>query len=257
MLHTAADGGAASVSIYIMRFLSCCRIGFLLCLLSASALAQSPTVYSSSAASPDGIGKIYLGREIAQVMGHAGADWLERPSREAEERTDKLVAFLARRLKPDAVVADIGAGSGYFTFRIAPLVPHGKVLAEDIDTVMLKMIDKRKTAAQVANVETILGTTTDPKLPPGGVDVVILVDTYHEWDHPLEMMKAVLRELKPGGQVIQLEYRAEDSSVQILPHHKMMAAQARKEMEAAGLHWLETIDTLPQQHLLVYEKSMP
>ena len=227
-----------------------------ICLLSPSVqtAAQDTAVYTSVTASPDGIGRVYMGREIAQVMGHAGADWLERPSREAEERTDKLVAFLARRLQPDAVVADIGAGSGYFTFRIAPLVPRGKVLAEDIDTDMLKMIAQRKAAAHATNVETILGTTADPKLPEGGVDTVVLVDTYHEWDHPLEMMQAVLRELKPGGQVIQLEYRAEDNSVQILPHHKMTVAQARKEMEAAGLRWLETIDNLPQQHLLIYEK---
>ena len=250
-----------------MRFFSCFRVSFLLCLPAASlttaaraqtaAPAPAVAVYTPTSASPDGIGKVYMGREIAQVMGHAGADWLERPSREAEERTDKLVAFLARRLKPDAVVADIGAGSGYFTFRIAPLVPRGKVLAEDIDTDMLKMIELRKTAAHFANVETILGTTTDPKLPADGVDAVVLVDTYHEWDHPLEMMRAVLRELKPGGQVIQLEYRAEDPDVQILPHHKMTVTQARKEMEAAGLHWLQTIDDLPQQHLLVYEKPKP
>ena len=119
---------------------------------------------------------------------------------------------------------------------------------------MLAIVNRKKAAGHVGNVETILGTTTDPKLPAGGVDAVVLVDTYHEWDHPLEMMTAILRELKPGGQVIQLEYRGEDSTVQILPHHKMTAAQARKEMEAAGLHWVETYDELPQQHMLVYEK---
>ena len=99
-----------------------------------------------------------------------------------------------------------------------------------------------------------MGTTVDPKLPPGGVDAVLLVDTYHEWDHPYEMMTAVLRELKPGGRVYQVEYRGEDSTVQILPHHKMTVAQARKEMEAAGLRWVETVDDLPQQHVIVYEK---
>ena len=229
------------------------------CLLSASgALAQqapATEVYTSTTASRDGIGKVYQGREIAQVMGHAGAAWLDRASREEEERTDKLVVELHRRLKPDAVVADIGAGSGYLSFKIAPFVPQGKVIAEDIDTEMLAIVDRKKAAGHVGNVETILGTTTDPKLPAGGVDAVVLVDTYHEWDHPLEMMTAVLRELKPGGRVIQLEYRGEDSTVQILPHHKMTAAQARKEMEAAGLHWVETYDGLPQQHMLVYEKA--
>lgn len=244
-----------------MRLPHCFRVRFALCLFAAafggSAAAQSPAVYTSTPASPDGIGKVYMGREIAQVMGHSGAGWLERPSREAEERTDKIVAEMSRRLKPDAVVADIGAGSGYFTFRLAPLVPRGKVIAEDIDADMLQMIERRKAAAHFANIETILGTTTDPKLPPGGIDTVILVDTYHEWDHPQEMMAAVLRELKPGGQVVQLEYRGEDSTVQILPHHKMTVAQARKEMESVGLHWLETIDELPQQHLIVYEKPKP
>lgn len=228
------------------------------------ATAQQPTttspapkevpVYTSTTASPDGIGKVYLGREIAQVMGHSGAAWLDRPEREEEERTDKFVSELRRRLRPDAVVADIGAGSGYLSFKVASLVPQGKVLAEDIDTEMLKIVERKKAAGRVKNVEALLGTTTDPKLPPGGVDAVVLVDTYHEWDHPAEMMAAVLRELKPGGEVIQLEYRGEDSTVQILPHHKMTTAQARKEMEAAGLRWVETYDGLPQQHMFVYEK---
>ncbi len=248
-----------------MRFLFALTLLWPLASLpTPSALAQQPqppppsappaAAYSRRTASDDGIGKVYMGREIAQVMGHAGADWLDRPSRETEERTDKLVEDLKHRLKPDAVVADIGAGSGYFSFKIAPLVPRGKVLAEDIDTEMLRIVERKKAETHTANVETLLGTTTDPKLPPGGVDAVILVDTYHEWDHPLEMMQAVLRELKPGGQVIQLEYRGEDSTVQILPHHKMTVAQARKEMEAAGLRWVETRDELPQQHVLIYEK---
>ena len=232
----------------------------LLSAAAASALAQTPAaapVYTRTTASPDGIGKVYQGREIAQVMGHSGADWLDRPSRETEERTDKLVAELRRRLKPDAVVADIGAGSGYFTFKLAPLVPQGRVVAEDIDADLLKIVERKKAAAHVGNVVTILGTTTDPDLPAGGVDAVLLVDTYHEWDHPLEMMTALLRELKPGGRVFQVEYRGEDSAVQILPHHKMTVAQARKEMEAAGLRWVETVDDLPQQHLIIFEKPKP
>lgn len=222
--------------------------------VSSFAQSPSPALYSETPASKDGIGKVYMGREIAQVMGHLGADWLDRPSREAEERTDKLLADLRQRLPPNAVVADIGAGSGYFTFKVAPLVPKGEVIAEDIDADLLKIVERKKAEAGVANVETVLGTVTDPKLPAGGVDDVILVDTYHEWDHPREMMAAILRELKPGGRVYQLEYRGEDSTLQILPHHKMTAAQARREMEAAGLKWLATEDDLPQQHLLIYEK---
>ncbi len=226
------------------------------------ATAENSNAYQTVPPSPDGIGKVYLGREIAKVMGHTGASWLDRPTRQEEERTDLLIAEIARRLKdrPDAVIADIGAGSGYFTQRLAPLVPQGKVLAEDIDPDMLKLI-RHKTQRRRAtgfikqpNVETILGTTTDPKLPENTVDLALLVDSYHEFDHPREMLAGIVRALKPGGQVFQLEFREEDSTVQILPRHKMSAAQARKEMEAAGLVWKETLDTLPQQHLLIFEK---
>lgn len=230
-----------------------------------AAAAQAPATdgaksnpYSITAASPDGIGKVYMGREIAQVMGHQGAPWLDRPEREEEERIDQLVTELHHLLKPAAVVADIGAGSGYISFRIAPLVPQGKVLAEDIDPEMLKIIAGKKAtlpADQAGRVQTLLGSTTDPGLPKNTVDCVVLVDTYHEWDHPREMMTSIVQALKPGGRVVQLEYREEDPTIQILPHHKMSEAQARREMEAAGLRWVKTIHSLPQQHLLIYEKS--
>ena len=220
--------------------------------------ASTTTVYTRTNASPDGTGTVYMGREIAQVMGHTGASWLDRPERVEEERTDLLLADLKRRLadKPTAVVADIGAGSGYFSLRLAEMLPRGRVLAEDIEPEMLDIIRRkqRRLGPKAANVETVLGTTTDPKLPAGSVDLVLLVDTYHEWDHPREMVTAIVRALKPGGQIVQLEYRAEDETVQILPHHKMTVAQARREMEAAGLRWVETRDELPQQHLLVFEK---
>ena len=240
----------------VLRLLAAAALFAAGAVLPAAGQTASPAPdYTQVPASRDGIGKVYMGREIAQVMGHQGAGWLDRSSRVGEERTDQLMDDLRRRLAPDAVVADIGAGSGYFTFLLAPLVPRGRVIAEDIDADMLKIVERKKAATHAANVETVLGTTTDPKLPPGGVDAVLLVDTYHEWDHPYEMMTAVLRELKPGGRVYQVEYRGEDSTVQILPHHKMTVAQARKEMEAAGLHWLETVDDLPQQHVIVYEKK--
>ena len=215
--------------------------------------------YVHTKPSPDGTGIVYLGREVAQVMGHTGASWLDRPEREEEERTDLLLADLKRRLaeKPSAVVADIGAGSGYFALRLAEILPRGRILAEDIEEEMLTIIRRKQArlGPKAGNVETVLGTTTDPKLPASGVELVLLVDTYHEWDHPREMMAAIVRALKPGGQIIQLEYRAEDPMVQILPHHKMTVAQARREMEAAGLRWVETRGDLPQQHLLVFEKS--
>ncbi len=235
---------------------------FLASLVAAPARADDRPApadgYTRTAASPDGTGIVYLGREVAQVMGHSGASWLDRPERVEEERTDLLLADLKRRLadKPTAVVADIGAGSGYFALRLAEMLPRGRVLAEDIEAEMLAIIrgKQKRLGAKAANVETILGTTMDPRLPANGVDLVLLVDTYHEWDHPREMMAAVVRALKPGGQVVQLEYRAEDPTVPIKPLHKMTEAQARREMQVAGLRWVETRGDLPQQHLLVFEK---
>lgn len=222
--------------------------------LPAAGPSPSPA-YTQIPASPDGIGKVYMGREIAQVMGHEGAGWLDRSTREGEERTDKLLAIVGRHLKYDDTVDDIGAGSGYFALKLASWVPRGVVVAEDIDADMLKIIERKKKDAHIDNVVTRLGTTTDPKMTDDAIDLVLLVDTYHEWDHPAEMMRAILRGLKPGGTLVQVEYRGEDSTLQILPHHKMTVAQARKEMEATGLRWVETVDDLPQQHVIIYQKS--
>ena len=209
-------------------------------------------VYTTTRPSFDGIGKVYMGREIAQVMGHAGADWLERPGREQEEAPSKAIELMD--LKPADVVADIGAGTGYFAFRIARKVPQGKVLAEDIDRAMLRDLRLTTRRLGLTNVEPVLGTTQDPRLPPDSVDVVLMVDSYHEFDHPREMMQAIVKALKPGGRVIDLEYRAEDPNVPIKPHHKMTEAQARMEMSAVGLVHLKTIDDLPQQHFMVFQK---
>jgi len=208
--------------------------------------------YSTTRPSPDGIGKVYMGREIAHVMGHLGAGWLERPDREKEEAPSKAIELMG--LKPTDVVADIGAGTGYFSFRIAPKVPRGKVLAEDIEPAMLEDIKRIAAKAGITNVQGVLGTIEDPKLPEAGVDVVIMVDAYHEFDHPREMMLAIIKALKPGGRVVDLEYRAEDPNVMIKPHHKMTEAQAVKEMTAVGLKHLKTYDDLPQQHLMIFQK---
>jgi ubiquinone/menaquinone biosynthesis C-methylase UbiE len=193
-----------------------------------------------------------MGREIARVMSHEGADWLERDTREAEEAPSKAIRMM--KLKPTDVVADIGAGTGYFSFRIAKHVPRGKVLAEDIDPEMIKDLQATIRKADRKNVEPVLGTETDPKLPEGGVDVVVMVDAYHEFDHPREMMEAIVKSLKPGGRVIDLEYRAEDPTVLIKPHHKMTEAQAKKEMAAVGLEHVETLHDLPRQHFMVFRK---
>lgn len=215
--------------------------------------ATTDSVYQyKPSQSEDGTGKYYMGREIAQVMGHLGAGWLERTEREREERTDLLLTAL--ELDSTDVVADIGAGSGYFTFRISPLVPQGKVLAVDIQPEMIAMLEETKARQQASNVETVLGTITDPNLPANGVDLALFVDAYHEFSHPREMMAAIAKALQPGGRVALVEYRAEDPNVPIRPRHKMSQAQAKKEMAAVGLTWINTSDVLPQQHLMFFEK---
>lgn len=196
-----------------------------------------------------------MGREISFVMGHRGIGWLERANREREERTDLVVEHM--ELDPHAVVADIGAGSGYFTFRISSEVPHGRVLAVDIQPEMLAVIERRKESAGTSNVEAVLGTPMDPNLPNASVDAALMVDAYHEFSNPREMMTALVQALRPGGRVFLVEYREEDPSVPIKPLHKMSEAQARREMEAVGLEFVENRSMLPQQHFLIFRKPVP
>lgn len=204
--------------------------------------------------SPDGIGKFYLGREIAHVMGHQGANWLERPEREKEEQPDLLIESL--KLKPGDVAADIGAGTGYISWRMAGKVGgKGKVYGVDIQPEMLELMAKNMAARGVTNVQGVLGTATDPKLPTRSLDLVIMVDVYHEFDHPYEMMQEICRALKTGGRVVWVEYRAEDPAVPIKPLHKMTAAQVKKEAAMLPLEWVETIETLPRQHVIVFRKK--
>lgn len=210
--------------------------------------------YVQQPPSRDGTGKVYMGREIARVMGHRGAGWLERPSRATEEFPDRVVKALG--LDSADVVADIGAGTGYFTFRLSPYVPRGAVLAVDIQPEMLRIIQEQKARRETHNVKPILGTLTNPNLPADSVDLALLVDAYHEFSHPYEMMTRIVDALKPGGRVVLVEYRGEDPTVPIKPLHKMTEAQARKELEAAGLVWRATEHFLPQQHFIVFEKPM-
>ena len=203
---------------------------------------------------PNGIGKFYLGREIAHVMGHQAADWLERPEREAEEKPDLLLEAL--KLKSGDVVADIGAGTGYYSWRMAKDVGEkGVVYAVDIQQEMLDLLAQKMAERKISNVKGVLGTITDPKLPAHSVDLVLMVDVYHEFDHPFEMMKAICQALKPGGRVVFVEFRAEDPKVPIKEVHKMSEAQVRKEMSAQPLEWVETIATLPWQHVIVFKKK--
>ncbi len=203
---------------------------------------------------PDGIGKFYMGREIAQVMGHQAAEWLERPEREKEEQPTKLIESL--KVKPGEVIADIGAGSGYYAFRLSKLVgAKGKILAVDIQPEMLAIIRKKMKEQNVTNIEPIQGTITDPKLPANAVDTILMVDVYHEFDHPFEMTQAMVQALKPGGRMIFVEFRMEDPDVPIKLVHKMTQKQVIKEMEPHPLRWVKTLDVLPWQHIIIFEKK--
>jgi protein-L-isoaspartate O-methyltransferase len=202
---------------------------------------------------PEGIGKFYQGREIAQVMGHQAADWLERPERDTEEKPALLLKAL--RLKPGDAVADIGAGTGFYTRRLAREVgPNGLVYAEEIQPEMLRLLTNQMAGLNLHNVKPVLGDITDPKLPPASVDLILMVDVYHEFDHPREMVEAMLRALKPGGRMVFVEFRGEDPSVNIKPLHKMTVAQVRKEMSPFSLKWVETSEVLPMQHIIIFQK---
>jgi len=202
----------------------------------------------------DGIGKFYMGREIAQVMGHQAADWLERPEREKEERPD--LALSALNLKTGAVVADIGAGTGYYTRRLAQLVGEkGAVYAVEIQQEMLDLLTNKMAELKIRNVKPVLGTITDPRLPPSSLDLALLVDVYHEFDYPFEMVEAICRSLKPGGRLVFVEFRGEDPDVPIKPLHKMSEAQIKKEMSVQPLDWAQSIETLPWQHVFVFKKK--
>jgi ubiquinone/menaquinone biosynthesis C-methylase UbiE len=248
----------------------CFSLGALGCLLTTASQAQEAgkdgagrkggeTIpgsafhpYTEGPKTRDGIGKYYMGREISYVMGHLAAGWLERPEREREEKPSALMKNL--ELAPDAVVADIGAGSGYFTFRLAEKVPQGKVFAVDIQPEMIALLKRGMRERQLTNVEPLLSEEKDTKLPRGAVDGILLVDAYHEFSYPREMLASMYWALKPGGRVYLLEYRAEDPLVPIKPLHKMSQEQAKKEYAASGFRWLETRDFLPRQHFMIFER---
>lgn len=220
---------------------------------TTAAIAADSGGYAHTPMTMENIGKSYMGRDIAYVMGHEGAGWLERPEREREEGTDKLLPLLG--LKPTDTVADIGAGTGYFSFRLAAGVPQGKVYAEDVQEAMVDEIKERIAQRGIKNVEPVLGGIQSPKLPKAKVDLILLVDAYHEFSYPREMGLAMVEALKPGGRIALVEYRGEDDSVPIKDLHKMTVAQAAREMNAIGLS-LVSVDsrTLPWQHLMIFQK---
>lgn len=204
---------------------------------------------------PDGSGKHYQGREIAKVSDtDETPKWLERPGRETEELPNRVIQALD--LRPSDVIADIGAGTGYFAFRFSAHVPEGKVLAVDIQQDMLDRISTRVAETGATNIQPILGSITDPNLPAGSVDLAIIVSSYHEFSHPREMMENIVEALKPGGRFVLVEYRGEDPTIPVSPLRRMTQDQAIKEMRVVGLRWLETKDILPQQHFLIFEKPL-
>jgi ubiquinone/menaquinone biosynthesis C-methylase UbiE len=184
-------------------------------------------------------------------MGMNGADWLVRPEREAEEQPEK--ALDALNLKPAMVVADIGAGVGYMSLRMARRV--SKVYANDLQPEMLDQLRKNAAKAGVSNVVTVLGDFNDPKLPANTMDLVLLVDVYHEFSQPQQMLRKIRETLKPDGRLVLLEYRAEDPNVPIIAEHKMTVAQVKAELEAEGFLLQPVIETLPRQHILILTKA--
>ncbi|QDU78494.1 putative methyltransferase YcgJ [Polystyrenella longa] len=224
-------------------------------LLAEEAIAENERYSFQEEHDQYGSGKFYQGREIARVMSWHGIDWLERDEREEEERLSLMIEAL--KLKPGMMVADIGAGSGVITRAVAPLVqPEGKVFALDIQKQMLDALEIKMKELKIDNVVPILGTEDDPNLEPDSIDVAFMVDVYHEFSYPYEMTLALAKSLKPGGRLVFVEYRKEDPKVPILEVHKMSVKQVRKEMAQPefGLKWKETIDVLPRQHIIIFER---
>ncbi len=230
-------------------------LALLVTLTAATASDNDPApFYETRTPSYNGIGKFYMGREIANVMSHTSMYRLDRPSRERDERTDLLVEALP--VEAGDAVADIGAGTGYFSFRVAERVPDGVVYAVDIQQEMLDEIERRKSERGVDNIETLLGRVDDPGLGEQSADLVFIVDAYHEFSHPREMAEAMYRALRPGGYLIVVEDRAESNPGSSGKLHNMSEAQARKEITASGFTWLRNEDFLPQQHFLVFQRPL-
>lgn len=200
----------------------------------------------------NGIGKWYMGREIAHVMGFQGIGWLERSSREKEENVSTLIQNM--KIESNDIIADIGAGSGYHSFRMAPLAKNGVVYAVDIQSEMLAAINRRIELNKIKNIKTILGNEKSIQLPNNSVDKILMVDVYHEFNFPREMIRSIKNTLKPNGKLFLVEYRDEDPRVPIKKIHKMSEKQAEKEMDAAGFKLIENISNLPWQHCMIFIK---
>jgi len=218
--------------------------------ISSASLSQDRYQYRDG--DVDGIGKWYMGREIAYVMSHYGISWLERPEREQEERVTLLLKNMD--LKPGMSVADIGAGSGYHAVRMSKMVGNGKIYAVDVEPKMIAYLDKRIKEENLSNIKTVLGNEQSIGLSPSSIDIMLMVDVYHELSFPYEIARSMQDALKPGGKLFLIEYRAEDNAVPIKQVHKMTQQQAVKELKAAGFSFVKNIGNLPWQHCLVFTK---
>ncbi len=230
---------------------------FVVALLSSSLHAQplriaADTAYTQHTGSPDGIGRFYMGREIARAISTEGAAWLERDSRVREERPDLLLQAL--QLKPTDEVADVGAGTGYYTFQIAEKIPKGFIVAADVQREFVQRIKATAQQRGIANVKTVTSTERNPGLPPAFVNKILMVDVYHELAYPRETLRALLEALKPRGYLFVVEFRAEDPNVLIKPLHKMSQRQVVKEITSVGFQYVTTYGNLPQQHVVVFMK---
>ena len=224
-------------------------------ILSNECLGQNSTFnrkYTYKSGDFNGIGKWYMGREIANVMGYQGISWLERSEREKEENVSKLIQNMD--IKPEDIIADVGAGSGYHTFRMSQLANKGLVYAIDIQDEMLNTIERIKKFNEVINVKTILGNEKNINLPKNSVDKILMVDVYHEFNFPVEMIASIRNALRPDGQLFLIEYRGEDLNIPIKKIHKMTEKQSIMEMEAAGFIFKENVNNLPWQHCMVFKK---
>ncbi len=223
------------------------------CIGQDDASKKAEENYTFKTGDPNGIGKWYMGREIAHVMGFQGMGWLERSNREEEENTSKLIRNMA--IEPGDTIADIGAGSGYHVFKMAPLAEKGLIYAVDIQDEMLDALRKKKKDGTTKNIALVKGSEKSINLPKNSVDKVLMVDVYHEFNYPIEMIASVKDALRPDGKLFLIEYRGEDGSVPIKQLHKMTESQAVKEMNAVGMKLERNIDNLPWQHCMVFVKD--
>ena len=235
-----------------MKQLHTLFLGLLFILLSNYAWSQAPE-YVFKSGDYSGIGKWYMGREIAHVMGYQGMSWLERTEREKEEKTTTLLQNM--NIQKTDHIADIGAGSGYHVFKMAKLAPEGTIYAVDIQKEMINAMKIKKEAGKFSNVSLVQGSETSVNLSPNSLDKVLIVDVYHEMSYPVEMMQSIIKALKPTGEIYLIEYRGEDPTVPIKRLHKMTEAQAVKEMKAVGLKLKANPTNLPWQHCMIFVKN--